>query len=437
MILSDLAVKRPVLAAVISLLLIAFGLLAFDRLPLREYPDIDPPVVSVETRYPGAAANVVETRITRLIEDMVAGVEGIQSIESLSEDGRSTITIKFDVGRDIDGAANDVRDRVSRVSDDLPDEAEPPEIQKVDANEDVILWLNLASDRLTIPELSDYARRYLVDRFSVIDGVARVRVGGRQTFAMRVWLDRQALAARGLTVDEVEEALRAENLELPAGGVESRQRQFSVRTERAFQTAEDFARLTLARGKDGTLVHLGDVAQVELGTDEDRISFRGNGLPMVGIGIVKQSTANTLAVAEAAKGEMGRLNQTLPEGMKLHQSYDSSVFVRGAVHEVYKTLGGAILLVVLVIYLFLGSWRATLVPAVVVPVSLIATFLAIWVLGFSINILTLLALVLAIGLVVDDAIVVLENIHRRQVEHGETRLVARPITAPARWVSPC
>ena len=424
MILSDVAVKRPVLAAVISLLLIAFGLLAFDRLPLREYPDIDPPVVSVETRYPGAAANVVETRVTRLIEDMVAGVEGIQSIESLSEDGRSNITIKFDIGRDIDGAANDVRDRVSRISDDLPDEAEPPEIQKVDANEDVILWLNLASDRLTIPELSDYARRYLVDRFSVIDGVARVRVGGRQTFAMRVWLDRQALAARGLTVDEVENALRAENLELPAGGVESRQRQFSVRTERAFQTAEDFAGLTLARGEDGSLVRLGDVARVELGTDEDRISFRGNGLPMVGIGIVKQSTANTLAVAEAAKAEMGRLNQTLPEGMKLHQSFDSSVFVRGAVRAVYKTLGEAILLVVLVIFLFLGSWRATLVPAVVVPVSLIATFLAIWMLGFSINILTLLALVLAIGLVVDDAIVVLENIHRRLAEQGETRLVA-------------
>jgi multidrug efflux pump len=423
-ILSDLSVKRPVLASVLSLLLIAFGLLAFDRLPLREYPDIDPPVVSVETRYPGAAANVVETRVTRLIEDRVAGVEGIQSIESLSEDGRSNITIKFDVGRDIDGAANDVRDRVSRVSDDLPDEADPPEIQKVDANEDVILWLNLASDRLSIPELSDFARRYLVDRFSVIDGVARVRVGGRQTFAMRVWLDRQALAARGLTVDEVEEALRAENLELPAGGVESRQRQFSVRTERAFVSAEDFARLTLARGEDGYLVRLGDVARVELGTDEDRISFRGNGLPMVGIGIVKQSTANTLAVAEAAKAEMDRLNQTLPEGMKLHQSYDSSVFVRGAVHEVFRTLGLAIVLVVLVIFLFLGNWRATLVPAVVVPVSLIATFLALWVLGFSINILTLLALVLAIGLVVDDAIVVLENIHRRMVENGETRLVA-------------
>ncbi|TNF54353.1 MAG: efflux RND transporter permease subunit [Gammaproteobacteria bacterium] len=424
MILSDVAVKRPVLAAVISLLLIAFGLLAFDRLPLREYPDIDPPVVSVETRYPGAAANVVETRITRLIEDQVAGLEGIDTIESLSEDGRSNITIKFDVGRDIDAAANDVRDRVARVSDDLPDEAEPPEIQKVDANEDVILWFNLASDRLTIPEISDFARRYLVDRFSVIDGVARVRVGGRQTFAMRVWLDRQALAARGLTVADVEAALRAENLELPAGGVESRQRQFSVRTERAFTTAEDFARLTLARGEDGYLVRLGDVARVELGTDEDRLSFRGNGQPMVGIGIVKQSTANTLAVAEAAKAEAARLNATLPEGMKLHRSYDSSVFVRGAVHEVYKTLGLAIVLVVLVIFLFLGNGRATLVPAVVVPVSLIATFIALWALGFSINILTLLALVLAIGLVVDDAIVVLENIHRRMVEYGETRLVA-------------
>jgi len=424
MILSDLSVKRPVLAAVISLLLIAFGLLAFDRLPLREYPDIDPPVVSVETRYPGAAANVVETRITRLIEDLVAGVEAIETIESLSEDGRSTITIRFDVGRDIDAAANDVRDRVARVSKDLPDEAEPPEIQKVDANEDVILWLNLASDRLSIPELSDFARRYLVDRFSVIDGVARVRVGGRQTFALRVWLDRQALAARGLTVADVEAALRAENLELPAGGVESRQRQFSVRTERAFNTPEDFARLTLSRGEDGYLVRLGDVARVELGTDEDRISFRGNGQPMVGIGIIKQSTANTLAVAEAAQAEAARLNLSLPEGMQLHQSYDSSVFVRGAVHEVYQTLGQAIVLVVLVIFLFLGNGRATLVPAVVVPVSLIATFIALWVLGFSVNILSLLALVLAIGLVVDDAIIVVENIHRRMVEQGETRLVA-------------
>ncbi|MEJ2576910.1 MAG: efflux RND transporter permease subunit, partial [Gammaproteobacteria bacterium] len=424
MILSDVSVTRPVFASVLSLLLIAFGVLAFDRLPLREYPDIDPPVVSVETIYPGAAANVVETRITQLIEDRISGVEGIRYIESVSEDGRSSITVEFDVARDIDGAANDIRDRVSTVLDDLPDEADPPEIQKVDSNEDVIMWLNLASDRMSVPELSDYARRYLVDRFSVLDGVARVRVGGGQTFAMRVWLDRQQLAARGLTVNDVENALRAENLELPAGSIDSVDRQFTVRVARPFRAAQDFAQLVLARGDDGYLVRLGDVARVEKASQENRTFFRGNGVPMVGIGIIKQSTANTIAVADAAKAEMARINPSLPAGMAIKQSYDTSVFVKGAIAEVYKTLGIAIALVILVIFLFLGSARATLVPAVTVPVSLIATFLVLWILGFSINMLTLLALVLAIGLVVDDAIVVLENIHRRMEQYGETRLVA-------------
>ncbi|MCB1877275.1 MAG: efflux RND transporter permease subunit [Chromatiales bacterium] len=424
MILSDISVTRPVLASVMSLLLIAFGLVAFDRLPLREYPDIDPPVVSIETVYPGAAANVVETRITQLIEDRVSGVEGIQTIESVSEDGRSAITIKFNIDRDIDGAANDVRDRVSGILAQLPSEADPPDIQKVDSNEDVIMWLNLVSDRMTVPELTDYARRYLVDRFSVLDGVARVRVGGNQTFAMRVWIDRQALAARGLTVADVENALRAENVELPAGSVESRSRQFSVRVERAFADAGQFARLVVSRGNGGYLVRLGDVARVEKGTEEDRTFFRGNGVPMVGLGIIKQSTANTIAVADAAKAEMAHVNKALPEGMELKQSFDSSVFVREAIKEVYKTLGIAIVLVILVIFLFLGSVRAMLVPAVTVPVSLVATALVLWWLGFSINILTLLALVLAIGLVVDDAIVVLENVHRRMEQYGETRLVA-------------
>ena len=424
MILSDLSVTRPVLAAVMSLLLIAFGLVSFDRLPLREYPDIDPPVVSVETLYPGAAANVVETRITELIEDRVAGVEGIRFIDSKSEDGRSVINIEFSIDRDIDAAANDVRDRVSAVLDDLPEEADPPEIQKVDSNEDVIMWLNLASDRMSVPELTDYASRYLVDRFSVLDGVARVRVGGGQVYAMRIWLDRLELAARNLTVADVEAALRAENIELPAGSIDSGERQFTVRIQRGFRTAEDFARLVLARGEDGYLVRLGDVARVERGAAEDRLFFRGNGVPMVGIGIIKQSTANTLAVAQAAKAEVARINPTLPDGMAIKQSYDSSVFIEGAIREVFKTLGIAILLVILVIYLFLGGVRAMLVPAVTVPVSLVATFSALLALGFSINILTLLALVLAIGLVVDDAIVVLENIHRRMEEYGETRLVA-------------
>jgi multidrug efflux pump len=423
-ILSDVSVTRPVFAAVLSLLLIAFGLVSFDRLPLREYPNIDAPVVSIETVYPGAAANVVETRITEIIEDRIAGVEGIRFIESTSEDGRSVISVEFDVDRDIDGAANDIRDRVSAILDNLPEEADPPEIQKVDSNEDVIMWLNLASDRMSVPELTDYANRYLVDRFSVLDGVARVRIGGGQVYAMRIWLDRRELAARGLTVADVERALREENLELPAGAIDSEDRQFTVRLRRAFRTADDFARLVLDRGADGYLVRLGDVARVQQGPAEDRLFFRGNGVPMVGIGVIKQSTANTLAVARAAKAEMARINPTLPEGMALRQSYDTSVFVEGAIREVYKTLLIAIALVVGVIYLFLGSLRAMLVPAVTVPVSLVATFTVLLALGFTINILTLLALVLAIGLVVDDAIVVLENVHRRMEDYGESRLVA-------------
>ncbi len=422
--LSDLSVKRPVLASVMSLLLIAFGLISFDRLPLREYPDIDPPVVSIDTIYPGAAANVVETRITKLIEDRIAGVENIKFIESVSEDGRSTVTVEFDVNRDIDDAANDIRDRVSSILDDLPEEAEPPDIQKVNADDDVIMWMNLESDRMTVPELTDYADRYLVDRFSVLDGVARVRIGGGLTYAMRIWLDRKELAARNLTVTDIEEALRAENLELPAGSLESATRQFTVRVERSFRSPEDFERLVIARNDEGYLVRLGDVAEVEKGVEEDRIFFRGNGTAMVGLGIIKQSTANTLEVARAAKAEKARLNPTLPEGMVIRQSYDTSVFIEGAINEVYKTLFIAICLVVLVIYLFLGSLRATIVPAVAVPVSLTATFIVLFALGYSANLLTLLALVLAIGLVVDDAVVVLENIYRRIHQYDETPLVA-------------
>ncbi|NBC23695.1 MAG: MMPL family transporter [Gammaproteobacteria bacterium] len=424
MIISDTSVRRPVFAAVISLLLIAFGLISFDRLPLREYPDIDPPIVGIETIYRGAAASVVETRITEVIEERIAGVEGIEFIESSSQDGRSDITVEFSVGRDVDAAANDIRDRVSSVLSTLPDEAEPPEVRKVDSNESVIMWINLTSDRMTVPELTDYAERFLVDRFSVLDGVARVFVGGAQRYAMRIWLDRKELAARGLTVSDVESALRAGNVELPAGEVESIERRFTVRVQREFENADDFRRLVIAEGADGYLVRLGDVARVEKGTEENRTFFRGNGIPQVGLGVVRQSTANLLDVARAAKQQMQVLTPSLPEGMSFEQSYDSSIFVEGAVNEVYKTLFIAVGLVVLTIFLFLGSVRAMLVPAVTVPVCIIATFIALYALGFSVNLLTLLALVLAIGLVVDDAIVMLENIHRRIDHYGETPLVA-------------
>ena len=424
MILSDISIKRPVFASVISLLLIVFGLVSFSRLPLREYPDIDPPVVTIDTVYPGASAYVVESQITQLVEERIAGVEGIRFIESSSQDGRSRVTIEFSTGRDIDAAANDLRDRVSRIVDDLPTEADPPEIQKEDSNDDVIMWLNLTSEKMTVPELTDYADRYLVDRFSVLDGVSRVRVGGGQRYAMRVWLDRSAMAARDLTVTEVEQALRAENVELPAGKIESATRSFTIRLGRAFLTSEDFSKIVIKRGADDYLIRLGDIARVERGTEEDRTFFRGNGVAMVGLGIIKQSTANTIDVARSAKSQMESLNPTLPDGMQIRQSFDTSVFIEEAIKEVYKTLAIAIGLVILVIFLFLGSVRATIVPAVSVPVSIIASFIALNAFGFSVNLLTLLALVLAIGLLVDDGIVVLENIYRRIEEHNETPLVA-------------
>lgn len=422
MILSDVSVTRPVFASVLSLLLIAFGIVSFTKLALREYPDIDPPVVSVSTSYPGAAANVVETRITEVIEDRISGVEGIKFISSTSSDGRSNINIEFDVGRDIEAAANDVRDRVSGIADDLPEEADPPDIQKADSSDDVILWLNLVSDRMDVLELTDYAKRYLQDRFSVLPGVARVRVGGGLEYSMRVWLDRNKMAARGLTVQDIETALRSENVELPAGSIESEEVQFTARIERGYKTPEDFKKLIIAN-TENYLVRLGDVARIEKAAVENRTFFRGNGVPMVGLGIIKQSKGNTIEVAQAAIDLADRLAPDLPPGMEIINSYDTSVFIRNAIAEVYKTLLISMFLVVSVIFIFLGSWRAMIVPAVTVPVSLIATFIVLNLFGFSINLLTLLALVLAIGLVVDDAIVVLENIYRR-IEKGEPSLSA-------------
>jgi len=424
MILSDISVKRPVFASVISLLLIAFGWVSYERLSLREYPDIDSPVVTVDVTYPGAPSNIVETRITEIIEERIAGIEGIEFIESSSRDGRSSVTIEFSINRDIDAAANDVRDRVAGITDDLPEEADPPEVQKIDSNDDVIIWQNLVSDRMSVPELTDYAARFLVDQYSTLDGVARVRIGGGLNYAMRVWLDRKALAARGLSVGDVERALRAENVELPAGSLETDERLFHARVERNFKEPDDFAPLVLGEGDDGYLIRLGDVARVELGVVEDRTFFRGNKVPMVGIGTIRQSTANTIDVANAVKELSARLNKNLPEGMSIEQSYNAAIFIEASIAEVYKTLLVAIACVIFIIYLFLGSFRAMIIPAVTVPVSLVATFSVIYAFGFSINLLTLLALVLAIGLVVDDAIVVLENIVRRIQEKGESPLVA-------------
>ncbi|AJY50186.1 MULTISPECIES: efflux RND transporter permease subunit [Halomonadaceae] len=426
--LSDISVQRPVLAMVIAALIVAFGLLALNRLPLQEYPTIDPPVVTIDTRYPGASASVVETRITQVLEDRIAGVEGIELITSQSEDGRSQIEIEFGIDMDINAAANDIRDRISGALRNLPDDADNPEVTKADSSEEIVVWLSLSGEDYSITELTDYANRFLVDSLSVQPGVARVRVGGGSDYAMRVWLDRNALAARGLTVSDIEDALRAENVELPAGSLESEDRQFIVRLPRSFASAEDFQRLALSspqnQEENGYLVRLADVARVEVGAVEDRSVFRSNGIPMVGLGMIMQSTANVIELSEAVQVELERLQGTLPEGMSLSLNYDASLFVSGAIEQVVMTLFIAMGLVVVVIFMFLGNLRTTLVPAVTVPIAVIGAFTALAAMNFSINLLTLLALVLAIGLIVDDAIVVLENINRRMHDYGETPLVA-------------
>jgi len=420
---SDIAVRRPVLAAVLSLLITAFGIISFSQLPLREYPNIDIPVVSVETTYRGAAAEVIESRITQLIEGQISGIEGVKSITSSSRDGRSDISIEFDISRDIDDAANDVRDRVSRVVDNLPEEADPPEINKVDADARPIMFLNLTSKQHSLLELADYADRYLVDRLSATSGVARVQIYGSSRPAMRVWLNRERLAAYQLTTADVEQALRTQNVELPAGRIESSDQNLTLRINRPYLNPEDFRQLIIGRGANGHLVRMGDIAEVELGSENPYTMYRNTGTPGVGLGIVRQSNANTVEVARLIREQVPEINRTLPEGMTLFVNYDTSIFISESIKKVYHTLAEAAVLVVVVIFLFLGSLRATLMPAVAVPISLTGAFILLAALGYSLNLLTLLALVLAIGLVVDDAIVVLENVYHR-IEKGEPPLLA-------------
>jgi multidrug efflux pump len=423
MLLSDLSVKRPVFATVVNLLLVVFGIVCFTMLPLREFPDIDSPIVSINTNYPGASAEIVETKITQLLEDRISGIEGIKSINSNSRNGRSSITIEFNVERDIDSAANDVRDRVSRALNNLPDQADPPEVSKANADEDTIAWFVLNSENMTTLELTDYANRYIVERFSVVDGVARIQLGGSRDYAMRVWLDHNAMAARGVTVQDIESVLRNENVELPAGNIKSIDRDFTVRVIRTYKTEQDFRRLVIKRGDNNYLIRLGDIADVTLSSEDEESEFRGDGKNLLGIGIIKQSKANTLEVVKGARAEMERIKAQLPLGTTIEPGYDSSLFIAESIKEVYNTLGIAMGMVVLVIFLFLGNIRATFIPAITVPVALVAAVTVLFALDFSINLLTLLAMVLAIGLVVDDSIVVLENIYRR-IETGEEPLLA-------------
>jgi multidrug efflux pump len=422
MILSDISIKRPVFATVISLLLVVVGMASFFQLPVREYPAIDPPVISITTVYRGASAAVVDNQITEIIEAAVAGIEGIRIITSQSRDERSQITIEFVLSRDIDAAANDVRDRIARAAARLPTEADSPVVAKQDADARPILWIAMASDQFTGLELTDIARRRIVDRLAVVEGVAQVIISGERRFSMRIWLDRQELAARGLTVQDVEDAIRRENLELPGGRIESTNRELTVRTDTRLSNPDQFRNLVVARNPQGQVL-LGQVARIEVAPEEARGEYRINGRPGIGIGVLRQSTANTLSVADGVKAEVERIRASLPDGIQIEYGYDESIFIAQSIYEVEHALIIALILVVAVIFFFLRSFRATIIPAVAIPVSIIASFIAMAAMGFSINVLTLLGLVLAIGLVVDDAIVVLENIHRR-IEDGEPPLLA-------------
>jgi multidrug efflux pump len=425
--LSDVSIERPVFASVLSLLLIVGGFAALFGLPVREYPAIDPPIVSVTTVYRGASNEVIENRITEIVEGAIAGIEGVKQITSQSQNDRSNVTIEFTVARDPDAAAADVRDRVSRILSRLPEGSQAPIVARVDANAFAMMWIGVTASNLSALEMTDFLRRNVIDRLSTVPGVANVNLSGERRYAMRIYLDRAALAARGITAQDVEAAIRRQNVDLPGGRLTSVERELTVKTDSRLSNREDFDRLIISN-RNGYLVRLGEVARVEVGPQDDRFEFYAVGKTGLGLGIIRQGTANTLSVAEGVLQEIQQIRQGLPAGMQMDVLYNEGLFIRASINGVLTTLIEGVALVMLVILIFLRDWRSTVVAVIAIPFSVIPTFMVLWAFGFSINTLTLLAIVLAIGIVVDDAIVEVENIHRR-IEEGEPPLLASFIGA--------
>ena len=417
--LSNISIERPVLATVMSLVIVLFGVISFTQLPVREYPDIDPPIVSVVTLYRGASASVVETEITDVLEEQFATLEGVKTVVSSSKEGGSVITIEFELSRDVNEAANDIRDRVSRIRGTLPAEIDDPIISKVDANAQPIVWLALSSESHSTLELSFFADQVLKEKIQRLSGVGGVFLGGERRYAMRVWIDPLRMAAHKLTTSDIELAVRSENAEIPGGRVEGEKREFTVRTRGELSTPEEFGAIIVSQ-EGNNIVRLRDVADVSIGAEDERTIARWNGKPAVGLGIIKQSRASTVDVAKIIKESLPELRGLLPSGVKLEVAYDSSEFIVDSINEVEETLIIALLLVILVVLAFLKSFRATIIPSLAIPISIIGALAAVYFAGFTINILTLLGLVLAIGLVIDDAIIVLENIYRH-MEMGKSR----------------
>lgn len=399
-----------------SAALVVFGFLGLIRLPVRELPDVDPTIVNVLTVYPGASAEIVETEVTERLEDAISSAENIKQLVSESREDASAITVEFIAGTDPNVAAQDVRDRVARVRGELPEDIEEPVVAKQEATAQPIIWVSFFSERFSTEELTEIADRLVKDRLQTVPGVSQVILGGEKKFAMRLWLDPLRMAALGVTVLDVERALREQNVELPSGRVQNIDRELTIQTRGQLKTVEDFERLVI-RQTGTSIVRLKEIGRAEEGVEDERSVARFNSKPAIGLGIVRQSRANTLEVAKGVKKRMAEIAKSLPEGIEFDFPYDESIYVDKAVSEVFETLGLAFILVVLTIFVFLRDFRSTFIPSLAIPVSVIATFGVLYLLGFSINIFTLLALVLAIGIVVDDAIVVLENIYRH-IEEG-------------------
>ncbi|WP_417595536.1 efflux RND transporter permease subunit [Oceanospirillum sp.] len=416
MVLSEISIKRPVFATVMSLLLMLVGVIAYDRLSVREYPNIDVPTVSVVTTYTGANASIIESQVTNVLEDSLSGIEGIDYMTSSSSSGKSQITINFKLERNADNAASDVRDRVGRVRGRLPDDIDEPIVAKVEANAQPIMYLAFSSPNHTPLEMTDFADRLVKDRLQTAPGVAEVRIFGERRYAMRIWLDKARMAAFGVTTTDISNAIRSQNLEVPSGTIKSENREFTLLAQTDLQTPEEFEQVIL-RDNDGYLVRVKDVARVRIDAENDRGTVRFKGKTAVAMGVVKQSVANPLDVSSSVREMIPEIEAILPEGMKVNVAYDSSIFIDRSINAVFSTIAEAVILVILVIFIFLRSLRATLIPLVTIPVSLVGAFVFMYILGYSINTLTLLAMVMAIGLVVDDAIVMLENIYRH-IEEG-------------------
>ena len=416
--LSDISIRRPVFASMLSLALVLFGAIAAQRLSVREFPDIDPPIVSVSTFLPGANPRVVEATVTDPLEEELATVEGLRTLSSSSTEQFSNIVMEFNLDRDVESAAQDVREKVARARGRLPREVEEPVVEKQDADAEPFYWLALSGENHTLLELSDIADRIVKTRLQTIPGVGRAQVFGERRYSIRIWLSPEQLAAHGLAVQDVESAIRSRSVEIPAGRIESEQREFTIRSLGELKTPGEYAELVVD-SREGRLVKLGDVARVELAPRNERSTLRYNSTVAVAVGVVRQSKSNMVEVADGIREALPGIEEALPPGVKLDTAFDQSVFVRRSIAETIETLLIAGILVTVIIFVFLRNLRATVVPAVAIPVSIVSTFALMLALGYSINTFTLLALILAIGIVVDDAIIVLENAYRHQEELKE------------------